>query len=124
MNPVILETFHSLGSMVEKTDYWRYLIVYYFGGIYADSDVEALVAIRDWECWGMKEKGDDRGIGSGGAGGIGRRFGGDVKMVVGIEGVFKNDEDRRRERFTHIAQFAQWTFVKTSEIGSELRGRW
>lgn len=94
MNPVILETFNRLERMVEKTDYWRYLIVYYFGGVYADSDIEDFVPVVKWESW---------------------RNNNAAKMVVGVENKVDGNESRRRQRYTHYTQFMQWTFVKQNE---------
>jgi hypothetical protein len=41
------EVWQSL-LLVQKTDIWRYLVVYLFGGWYLDSDVECVRPIRQW----------------------------------------------------------------------------
>ncbi len=79
-NSLTLHLFHII----------RYLIVYYFGGVYADSDVNDFVPIKNWECWQDDE----------------------VRIAVGIESEVKDEADRRRQRYTHYTQFMQWTFVK------------
>lgn len=69
-NPEILETFRKLSTIVEKTGYWRYLVMYYYGGVYADSDVQDRVGIEFWPSW--KEAG--------------------VKAIAGTEFVLDEDQ--------------------------------
>ncbi len=40
--PQWLPTFESLGTIVEKADLWRYMVVYHHGGFYLDLDCEIL----------------------------------------------------------------------------------
>ena len=83
-NPNILTTFEKLATMVEKTDYWRYLIMYYYGGIYVDSDVQDIVSIDSWPYW--KEG---------------------VKAIAGLEGVVHH-KDISAHRYSHSYQYEQF----------------
>ena len=40
--------YKSFPVPVMRADFWRYAILYAFGGIYADIDVEALLPLEDW----------------------------------------------------------------------------
>lgn len=87
-NPNILEIYHSLAAIVEKTDYWRYLIMYYFGGVYIDSDVQALQGIESWPFWSSSN----------------------ITAVVGIEFILK-EEDILPYEATSTHQYLQFVLV-------------
>jgi len=44
----VLDAFNGFPLGVMRADLWRYLVVYTYGGMYADVDVEPNVPIRDW----------------------------------------------------------------------------
>jgi mannosyltransferase OCH1-like enzyme len=46
--PQFMELFNGLPSNVERTDMWRYLVLYQHGGVYADTDVYPLQPIDYW----------------------------------------------------------------------------
>ena len=45
---MIWNAYHKLPFVVQKTDLWRYLIIYKLGGIYADIDVECRASFDKW----------------------------------------------------------------------------
>jgi mannosyltransferase OCH1-like enzyme len=45
---LIWRAFNKLPFRVQKTDLWRYVIVYTLGGIYADMDVECIQGFEKW----------------------------------------------------------------------------
>ena len=45
----ILQTFPHLVKGVMIADIWRYCILYQFGGVYLDLDIEALKPISQWK---------------------------------------------------------------------------
>jgi mannosyltransferase OCH1-like enzyme len=47
-SPEIIATMKRLPLIVQKTDFFRYLVVYEFGGVYADSDTKCLVPAHLW----------------------------------------------------------------------------
>mmetsp|Transcript_6014 Transcript_6014/g.16175 ORF Transcript_6014/g.16175 Transcript_6014/m.16175 type:complete len:349 (-) Transcript_6014:108-1154(-) len=44
----VLDAFKGFPLGVMRADFWRYLVVYTYGGVYADVDVEPSEAIRGW----------------------------------------------------------------------------
>jgi mannosyltransferase OCH1-like enzyme len=44
----VLDAFRGFPLGVMRADFWRYLVVYTYGGVYADVDVEPSKPIRDW----------------------------------------------------------------------------
>lgn len=77
------------------------MIAYYFGGVYADSDIENFTPIKYWPCWE-----DDK-----------------VRVAVGIENSFIDENVRRESRHTHMTQITQWTFVKIWGVERQ-KGGW
>lgn len=51
--PQYLESFKSFAKQIERVDFWRYAILYVYGGVYADMDVFPLKSI---DCWLEKNK--------------------------------------------------------------------
>jgi hypothetical protein len=72
--PHLLPTFDGLGSPVERTDLWRYLVLCRMGGVYADSDVMAARPISQWAQ--------------------------DAGLLVGIENVFTTPEEARQRSYS------------------------
>jgi hypothetical protein len=81
----LLPLFHRLGSQVERTDLWRYLVLCTFGGVYADSDV---VAGRPVDTWAQ-----------------------DAGLLTGVENVFESMAAARRRDYTRVMQIVQWTIA-------------
>jgi mannosyltransferase OCH1-like enzyme len=44
----VLDLYHRLEKQVEKTDLWRYLVIYMRGGLYTDADTACLVPCEKW----------------------------------------------------------------------------
>ncbi|KAF6260812.1 hypothetical protein COO60DRAFT_1637322 [Scenedesmus sp. NREL 46B-D3] len=83
--PELLPTFDGLGSPVERTDVWRYLVLCRMGGVYADSDVVAARPVADWVQ--------------------------DAGLLVGIENVFTTPEEAKRRDYTRQVQMVQWAIA-------------
>lgn len=83
--PDLLATFDGLGSPVERTDLWRYLVLCRLGGVYADSDVMAARPISQWAQ--------------------------DAGLLVGIENVFTTPEEARRRSYSRQVQMVQWSIA-------------
>ncbi|KAI9105548.1 nucleotide-diphospho-sugar transferase [Phlyctochytrium arcticum] len=48
VHPHLLPIINALETPVEKTDLWRYLVLYTYGGVYADQDAECEKPISKW----------------------------------------------------------------------------
>jgi hypothetical protein len=72
--PQLLPVFDGLGSPVERTDLWRYLVLCRLGGVYADSDVMAARPISQWAQ--------------------------DAGLLVGIENAFTTPEEARERSYS------------------------
>lgn len=46
--PEFLQLAKNLPSIVEVVDLWRYLVIYRFGGLYSDTDLQPNIAIDKW----------------------------------------------------------------------------
>lgn len=46
--PEYLDGYHKLKYGASKADLWRYLIMYKYGGVYADIDCKCITPLRDW----------------------------------------------------------------------------
>jgi Glycosyltransferase sugar-binding region containing DXD motif len=46
--PNYLRAYNKIKHGAVKADLWRYLIVYKYGGVYADLDSKCVVSLRDW----------------------------------------------------------------------------
>jgi hypothetical protein len=77
----LLATFDGLGTPVERTDLWRYLVLCRMGGVYADSDVMAARPISQWAQ--------------------------DAGLLVGIENVFTTPEEARQRSYSRQVSMAQ-----------------
>lgn len=47
--PQFYETYTTLKRGAQRADMFRYLVVYHFGGVYADADTECLVPLNQWQ---------------------------------------------------------------------------
>ena len=74
-------------SIIERTDAWRYLIVFWKGGVYLDSDVRCVTPFENWiESW-MPQNSHSHAL-------------------LGIEVVGSTSEQQ-----WHPVQFCQWAFA-------------
>ncbi|KAJ3062485.1 hypothetical protein HDU98_001616 [Podochytrium sp. JEL0797] len=93
----VVSAYYELPLLVQRCDFARYLMLFEFGGVYADMDTQAVVPVREW--------GHVVGVGVGGGwfgfgkAGRGRR---PVEMVLGVEefGVIDG-----------LDQLTQWTIA-------------
>lgn len=86
--PTWLERFQSLRSVAEKADVCRYIVLYVYGGVYADIDVECVWPL-DW--W----------------------LSANVSLVVGIENDFSSITDATQRSYARRRQYQQW-FIAAS----------
>jgi hypothetical protein len=126
--PDLLFTYDRLDHPVEKADFWRYLVVWVFGGLYVDSDVECVQSIRYWNDMFIHPPNST----------VADRWNQTMlnhtthnhtsndsveedktllyekwlpKVWVGIEDNFDTDEEVQEHRFTAKVQFLQWAFA-------------
>ncbi|KAK9806068.1 hypothetical protein WJX72_000034 [[Myrmecia] bisecta] len=84
--PEYLDAYRSLPKDVERSDFFRYMVVLRLGGVYADMDTECrkplnnLIAPRD-------------------------------TMVVGWENEFSSDEEAAHRHYARTRQVLQWVFA-------------
>ena len=84
MYPKWQKTFHALEHWVEQCDFARYVIVYHYGGVYADLDTICQVPANQWTNY--------------------------PGLIVGLEADV-NDYDRAFHRLARNKQYCQWTFA-------------
>ncbi|KAI9293152.1 hypothetical protein K502DRAFT_279167, partial [Neoconidiobolus thromboides FSU 785] len=88
----VYEAFKALPMPVLKADYFRYIVLYLYGGVYSDTDTKCVRPIDTW---------NDNLAG--------------VKMIVGME--FYNGDLNFRcknpNEFARGIQFIQWTIAAT-----------
>lgn len=87
-DPDIIETYRSLANVGMKSDFLRYLLLSVSGGVYTDTDTEALQPIDSWVPEEMRP---------------------DVRLVVGIE--FDRRGGHGWADISHSVQFCQWTIA-------------
>jgi alpha 1,6-mannosyltransferase len=119
--PDLLFAYDSLDHPVEKADFWRYLVVWVYGGVYVDSDVECVQSVRYWNDMFLRppilqsskdplnythsvlaEKPHGANVNEN------MRI---PKVIVGIEDHFETEEQRIKHVFTARTQFLQWAFA-------------
>jgi alpha 1,6-mannosyltransferase len=111
--PHLLSLFNELQITVMRADLFRYLVVYKFGGFYADVDTLCLKPLDTWvtEQNTLTEL-NGKNVTS---------KSGKVLGIFGIETdllyVHKNEPGRRLENmiFSHPAQMSQWAFASAPE---------
>eukprot|EP00239_Pterosperma_sp_CCMP1384_P005586 CAMPEP_0197847252 /NCGR_PEP_ID=MMETSP1438-20131217/5668_1 /TAXON_ID=1461541 /ORGANISM="Pterosperma sp., Strain CCMP1384" /LENGTH=644 /DNA_ID=CAMNT_0043459123 /DNA_START=161 /DNA_END=2092 /DNA_ORIENTATION=- len=84
--PQYLAAYKALPRPVERADFFRYLVVYKYGGVYADSDVHCVKPLADW-------------------------INPTSRMVVGWERRFGSWEEARENDYVRKDQVLQWTFM-------------
>jgi mannosyltransferase OCH1-like enzyme len=47
---------HNFPKGVMKADFWRYAVMYFYGGVYMDIDAMPLKALRDFKHYPFEEK--------------------------------------------------------------------
>jgi len=72
LNVDVLEKYLSFANGGEKADFWRYCVIYLFGGLYTDADTYCNIKIDDWishydlilglECFLNKKQAEELGI--------------------------------------------------------------
>jgi len=77
-------------NVIRKADFFRYLVLYAEGGVYADVDVDCSIPVDYWLPSNVNLTG---------------------KLVVGFEGDTKTESGRKLHKFTHILQYCQWTMA-------------
>lgn len=88
--PNFLPTYKRLQTPVEKSDAWRYHVLCGHGGIYTDTDTVCAVPFDKWfQSNGTAEPG----------------------LVVGIENVFRSQEDAEEATYVKKIQMIQWTMA-------------
>lgn len=87
-DPVIVETYHNITNVGEKSDLLRYLILYVEGGVYTDTDTYALRPIKEWAPPSIRDK---------------------VHLIIGIE--FDRRDGGAWPEIPHWLQFCQWTIA-------------
>lgn len=86
--PEYLEAYEGLPKNIERVDFFRYMVVLKYGGIYADLDTECRVPLEKV----IRSK---------------------DKLVVGWEMEFKTDDETVRRSYARRRQILQWVFAAT-----------
>ena len=84
--PQYLEAFEGLATKVEQADFFRYLIVYHYGGLYADTDVECYAPLDPW-------------------------VPPHAEAVIGLENEFAELEQADDRGYVRTRQYLQWAFM-------------
>lgn len=87
-NSKVLETFNNLPNVGMKSDFLRYLVLLIEGGVYSDTDTEAIRPIDDW---------------------VPPEYRGRARAVIGIE--WDRQFEGQFPDVPHWLQFAQWTIA-------------
>ena len=93
--PEYLPYYDSFRYPVMRVDFWRYLIVYHYGGLYGDTDVVFYRAMNQWVSRAAWSKGP----------------GTPIRMLVGVEGIC---DPPSKCRFYRAVQMVQWSFAAAS----------
>jgi hypothetical protein len=125
--PDLLRTYDGFNHPVERADVWRYLVVWVYGGLYVDSDVECMQSIRYWNDMFIHPPSiyvSDRWNNTMLSNLVTNQTDKDIeekkarfyekwlpKVWVGIEGNFKDDEEANRRDYTGKVQILQWAFA-------------
>ncbi|KAI9290796.1 hypothetical protein K502DRAFT_326560 [Neoconidiobolus thromboides FSU 785] len=93
MDSEVYEAFKLLPRPVLKADYFRYIILYLYGGIYSDTDT---ICLRPIDTWSDGKE--------------------DVDMILGLEGYEPNKEYVcEEEGMARDIQFTQWTIMSRAK---------
>eukprot|EP00210_Caulerpa_lentillifera_P001107 g1068.t1 len=84
--PQYLDAYKSLPKNVERSDFFRYMVILRFGGVYADLDTECRQSFDEFI-----EDSDS--------------------LIVGWEGDVPNEAARRHRHFSRYRQILQWVFA-------------
>ncbi len=84
--PEYLETYNALPKSVERSDFFRYMVILRYGGIYADLDTECLISMDD-----VIDAEDE--------------------MIVGWESDLKDEKAAIPRHFVRRRQVLQWIFA-------------
>ena len=84
--PEYLEAYNALPKSVERSDFFRYMVILRYGGVYADLDTECLISMDD-----IIDAEDE--------------------MIVGWEGDLKDETAAIPRHFVRRRQVLQWIFA-------------
>ncbi|KAJ3101805.1 membrane-bound alpha-1,6- mannosyltransferase Initiation-specific [Phlyctochytrium planicorne] len=128
--PGALKVYDGFTKNVERADFWRYLVVYMKGGVYADSDVLPVKSVDEWWDRVLTKGGLAEAVGNGT--GIAAFKGDDpldpsypprphdskkpvevplIQGMVGMEGHVSSELARMQMYLARRVQFCQWTFA-------------
>jgi hypothetical protein len=83
-----LQLFDSFPKNVERADFFRYLVLYHYGGVYVDIDVECVVPLDQW-------------------------LGSDVRLVIGVENEFSDTWSAMIRSYPRRRQYQQWAIMSS-----------
>ena len=86
--PSYLQLFNSFPKNVERADFFRYLVLYHYGGVYVDIDVECVVPLDQW-------------------------LGSDVRLVIGVENEFSDIGTATIRSYPRLRQYQQWAIMSS-----------
>jgi len=86
--PSFFAVYESLPKNVERADFFRYLILYHYGGFYADIDVESRAPLDSW-------------------------IGGNVSLIIGIENEFSSEAEATVRSYARTRQYQQWAMASS-----------
>jgi hypothetical protein len=86
--PSYLQLFNSFPKNVERADFFRYLVLYHYGGVYVDIDVECVVPLDQW-------------------------LGSDVRLVIGVENEFSDIGTAMIRSYPRRRQYQQWAIMSS-----------
>lgn len=84
--PELYPAYAGLAKNVERADFFRYLVVYHYGGLYADTDVTCLQPLDVW-------------------------LPPSAELVVGLENEFPSAELAGSRQYACARQYLQWAFL-------------
>ena len=84
--PELYPAYAGLAKNVERADFFRYLVVYHYGGLYADTDVTCLQPLDVW-------------------------LPPSAELVVGLENEFPSADLAGSRQYACARQYLQWAFL-------------
>ena len=112
--PHLLATWRQLDA-VQRADFFRYIVIYEYGGVYADADVDCLVPVAKWARAELRDAGASGfALGYGSAGtavesGAGR--GVLPGLITAVEKLASYDIFLNSSRVTYGMQYVQWVMA-------------